>query len=270
MSPVTLTLLRFGLDVTLKVTLLLVLAELALFAARRSPAAVRHSLAIFALIGTLALPIATLLVPHWEIPIVPSLLPEKAEIEVRSAEKPRMVSPLEHSKMGWDGASSDRGSKASPTRRASTATGRSGPAFTASSGAMAAAPMMRSQTPGWLSWLPLVWALGAILGIARLISGSRRVRAIARDSVRVWDLDWALAKEELCGRLGIDRPVALLASERVPVAMTAGVREPVLLVAANAERWPAERRRVVLLHELAHIQRGDVAAHLLARMRPSN
>jgi len=268
MSPVTLTLLRFGLDVTLKVTLLLVLAELALFAARRSPAAMRHSLAIFALIGTLALPIATLLVPRWEIPIVPSLLPEKAEIEFHSVWKTGRASPLEHSKMGSDDGTSWRVPEASPSQRASTVAAGAHPASTASHTPGAAA-LKRPSTLVWMSWLPLIWAFGAMLGIVRLISGSVRVRAIARDAVRVWDLDWTLAKEELSSRLGIDRPVALLASDRVPVAMTAGGREPVLLVAANAERWPAERRRVVLLHELAHIERRDWMALLIAEIARS-
>ena len=39
--------------------------------------------------------------------------------------------------------------------------------------------------------------------------------------------------------------------------MTAGVRRPVLLVHAGARKWPPERRRVVLLHELAHVRRAD-------------
>jgi beta-lactamase regulating signal transducer with metallopeptidase domain/tetratricopeptide (TPR) repeat protein len=268
MSPVILTVLRFGLDVTLKVTLLLVLAELTLLAARRSPAAVRHSLAVFALIGTLALPIATLLVPRWEIPIVPSLLPEKAEIEFHSAGKPGMASPLANSKTGSDEATSWRAPKSSPARRASTAAAGARPAFISPRTSGAAALKLPSAVV-WMSWLPLIWAFGAALGIARLISGFVRVRAIARDAVRVWDLDWMLAKQELSGRLGIDRPVALLASERVPVAMTVGVRRPVLLLAANAERWPAERRRVVLLHELAHIERRDWMALLIAEIARS-
>jgi TonB family protein len=34
----------------------------------------------------------------------------------------------------------------------------------------------------------------------------------------------------------------------------------------DAAAWSEERRRIVLLHELAHVRRGDVAAHLFARV----
>ena len=66
--------------------------------------------------------------------------------------------------------------------------------------------------------------------------------------------------------LGLSRPVRLLASGRVPVAMTAGVRRPVLLLHEGARKWSPERRRVVLLHELAHVRRRDWITLLVAEM----
>ena len=47
--------------------------------------------------------------------------------------------------------------------------------------------------------------------------------------------------------------------------MTFGVFRPTVLLPAGASEWSPERLRVVLLHELAHVRRGDVAMHLLAR-----
>ena len=47
--------------------------------------------------------------------------------------------------------------------------------------------------------------------------------------------------------------------------MTFGVLQPTVFVPACAEQWSEERRRIVLLHELAHVRRGDAATHLLAR-----
>ncbi len=274
MSPVILTLLRFGLDIALKVTVLLVAAEVALLLLRRAPAALRHSVSTFALIGALALPVAALLVPRWQFPVVPSLLPEKAETAARptfpvgaASAAVRPDSSLERSKMGLDvdelpPPARVSGTAASRAKASSSAISRRTPL---SFPPAPAVPQPRAPR-AWMTWALLAWALGAALALARLISGSARVRAIARDAVRVWDLDWTLAKEDLCARLGIDRPVALLASERVPVAMTAGLRRPILLLAASAERWPAERRRVVLLHELAHVERRDWIALLIAEV----
>ncbi|HYW48439.1 MAG TPA: TonB family protein [Bryobacteraceae bacterium] len=61
--------------------------------------------------------------------------------------------------------------------------------------------------------------------------------------------------------------------DRVPVLETApsgmpmafGIRKPVIFMPADAVEWTEERQRVVLLHELAHVRRGDVATQLLAR-----
>ena len=47
--------------------------------------------------------------------------------------------------------------------------------------------------------------------------------------------------------------------------MTFGVFRPTVLLPAGASEWNPDRLRVVLLHELAHVRRGDVAMHLLAR-----
>jgi TonB family protein len=47
--------------------------------------------------------------------------------------------------------------------------------------------------------------------------------------------------------------------------MTFGLFRPTIFLPADAIEWPEDRRRAVLLHELAHIRRGDTATLLLAR-----
>ena len=69
------------------------------------------------------------------------------------------------------------------------------------------------------------------------------------------------------------RPFPGISIEEVPVLesgpgampMTFGVLRPAILLPSDAAKWSEERRRVVLLHELAHVLRGDAATHLLAR-----
>lgn len=58
----------------------------------------------------------------------------------------------------------------------------------------------------------------------------------------------------------------LLESDEVLVPMTWGRWHPVILLPAAARQWPQYQRLAVLLHELAHIRRGDQTVQLLARL----
>jgi hypothetical protein len=48
--------------------------------------------------------------------------------------------------------------------------------------------------------------------------------------------------------------------------MTWGILRPKLLLPPEADGWPIDRRRVVLMHELAHIRRGDFLTQLITQI----
>ncbi len=54
----------------------------------------------------------------------------------------------------------------------------------------------------------------------------------------------------------------MLAAAAGSMPMTFGVLHPVVFLPADAMEWSEERRAMVVRHELAHIERGDVATHL--------
>jgi hypothetical protein len=66
--------------------------------------------------------------------------------------------------------------------------------------------------------------------------------------------------------LGVRKLVRLLRCPAVGVPMTWGWRQPAVFVPAEAEAWPVEQRRAVLLHELGHVKRWDCLTHGLARL----
>ena len=69
----------------------------------------------------------------------------------------------------------------------------------------------------------------------------------------------------LAAELGVRRPVTLLGGETA-TPMTWGWLRPVILLPPDAEDWPDDRLRAVLLHELAHIARADWPAQMAGHL----
>src|SRR5207253_881183 len=63
---------------------------------------------------------------------------------------------------------------------------------------------------------------------------------------------------------GVDVSVALMESAAADVPLACGVRRPTIVLPADAGTWPIDRRRAVLRHELAHIERRDAITQLAA------
>src|SRR6185295_10890760 len=69
---------------------------------------------------------------------------------------------------------------------------------------------------------------------------------------------------QLQRELSIRRPVDLRLASAMP-PMTWGLRRHTILLPEAALEWTPERRRAVLLHELAHVKRRDGLLHLMAQ-----
>jgi hypothetical protein len=108
--------------------------------------------------------------------------------------------------------------------------------------------------------------VGAIALLGRLGHDLFRVRDLTRRARR-----WGSSEDRALGRLlaaklGVRRRVRLLESDEVSVPVTWGLRVPVVIFPTGAAAWTGERKRVVLLHELAHIRRWDYAVHLMVEV----
>jgi len=110
--------------------------------------------------------------------------------------------------------------------------------------------------------LLLLWAAGATAAGTRTLA-AYAVAGRARRSARPFP-DGGLATM-LARTLGIRRRVDVLEIKPGCMPMAFGVLRPAILMPADACAWSEEKRRMVLLHELAHVRRGDAATHLLAR-----
>lgn len=217
---------RFIAD-ALRVALVLGLALLAMVLLRRRAPAARRLVLATALSGALFVPVVSSLVPSWRLPAPVSA----AGLRVRHVSEALM----------------DR-------------TATRAPAVDEGTPIPSAAPATASSRVDWRALLAIVWGLGTILVLARLVVGQLRSRALRRGSKPA--PGWASAIERAEHATGLRVPVRTTHALAAP-AVT-GLRTPIILVPSDSDGWDADRRHAVLLHELAHVRQGDCLMQLLA------
>jgi TonB family protein len=137
-----------------------------------------------------------------------------------------------------------------------------GPSPPSAPGAQAAPDRPAPWRPDWRMWLALLWAAGTAASCLRMLAGWLAMLRIRRRAARFPGRDLCAA---LAGVLGIRRPVQVLETGPGSMPMSFGILRPTVLVPSGLADWGEERRRIVLLHELAHVRRGDTLTHLMAR-----
>ncbi|MBL8960385.1 MAG: M56 family metallopeptidase, partial [Gemmatimonadetes bacterium] len=130
---------------------------------------------------------------------------------------------------------------------------------------VAAAPGAVTPT-SWPQGVVLVWAIGALVMLARWIRAQLALAVLLRDAVACSDLRWRRAAVRAAQVVPTARPVRLLVSRRVRVPMAAGWWHPVMVVPAGLDQLTPEERLAVLVHERAHIASGDPWVSLLLRI----
>jgi beta-lactamase regulating signal transducer with metallopeptidase domain len=238
-------------DAALKGAILVAIAAASAYLLRKRSAASRHAAWTAAVIGHLAIPVLVLLLPAWKMPLVPAA----SWMRVESAPVAN-VAPV-------------RAPDANATLNAGRPVTSPVPSGAKSS---AAAPTSLSTTttkierPGVIQIVAVIWLTGALLVLLRLAFGTWRVGQLARDGSRVEDGVWLSLTQRLANRLGVTRPLILLRGERLAVPVTWGIVYPAVLLPQDADTWSEERRRFVLVHEMAHVKRFDALTQLLAQI----
>jgi TonB family protein len=212
---------------SVKATVLLTLTAGTAYALRGRSAAVRHHVWALGIVSAMALPIMTVLLPSWH------------------------SATLGNAARFW------------------------GPAHaTAENQNFQRLPSMvidaaaASPLSGQLSRLTLlVWALGALFVVMKLLGGLARLAWVSAQSKLVLDDDWAQIVLRFRKSLHIVRPVQLLqCADASSMPLTWGIVRPCVMLPAGAKEWPADRRQAVLSHELAHIARHDWFVQICAEL----
>jgi beta-lactamase regulating signal transducer with metallopeptidase domain/HEAT repeat protein len=122
------------------------------------------------------------------------------------------------------------------------------------------------QLPGWPAMALALWALVAFGIVATLAWAGLAVRRIVRHARPLETPAWRNPLFEIADRLELDEAPRLLCSDDVKMPFACGVLTPTIVLPAECETWTLERRRAVLLIELAHVRRHDLLGHTIGRV----
>ncbi len=246
------------LDASIKSVIVLALAAGLNLALKRSSAAFRHLMWLLAVVSCLCLPVISVTLPSWRLPVGPQMPP-------RTEAAPGFEGNLNVSQL--------------PTLDHQVATPRAlNPQVdpnrqTAglSDAVQGASANSTSQVGEWWSmstlWtcIGIAWGIGMLVVLLPLLAGLVGIWRIAGRSRRITDGSLEALAGELVGQLGIKRCVRLLRSE-AEMPLTWGIIRPQILIPPDAENWSRDQQRAVLLHELAHIQRWDWLTQTIAHI----
>jgi beta-lactamase regulating signal transducer with metallopeptidase domain len=232
-------------ELALKATVVLALTAAAAVALRRYSAAARHMVWCVGLASVLALPVLSVLVPAWELPVLPTSSSMAAAGHASTA--PGLVLAVP--------AVSAEASSVTPS---ASSLGRA-EAFGPGEGA--------SRGGGWLDRaIAAVLIAGMVMGLLWVAAGFWGAARIGRRAEVVRDRHWLDIAQEMSARLGLRRPVLLVRSGGAVMPATWGLFWPSVVLPAAADEWPVERRKAVLAHELAHVKRFDCLTQALAHL----
>ena len=234
---------------------------------RRASAAARHLVWICALVSLLVLPVASQILPSLPFAVrVQSLAGSKdPALHPRSKDPalhPRSKDPALHPRskdpalQPTESLPAARASQPLASGAVSTA-----PTIAAPTAASIAVDQSRSRIyPIAVS----IYGAGIVALLLYWFAERWQLRRFIRQAAVVDDREWIRVFSECTRAIGISRSVGLLKSRERNVPLAFGTRRPAIVIPAIAETWDEERRRAVLLHELAHVARFDCFMHDMA------
>jgi beta-lactamase regulating signal transducer with metallopeptidase domain len=245
-------------DAALRGAVVLLVALVLTTLLHRRSAATRHAIWAGAIAAQLLLLGLAMWGPRWRVEA-----PEVMSALVPAADDGAAVTPSAAD------AQSPAAGVVTPSASPSEATPPSGNRAVATSmdrGGSSTPAAKTRRAPSIATVLLVLWAIGAAAVLLRIGAGTVIVARLARRGARVDDGGWLSLAQRLATTLRIDRPLTLLRGDRLGVPVTWGIVYPIVLLPEDADAWPDERRRYVLVHEMAHVKRLDALTQLVGQL----
>lgn len=224
-----------------KGTLLLVLVGIAALLLRRGSAAHRHALWAAGMVSLAVLPLVQPWMPHYGV--LPATRPQRVAVGSEVVQRHGAIA----------GGMTDVAS-------AEDAHTGGGPAVAVRA---PDAPPART-TVQWPVVILAIWLCGVGMCLLPVLTAMWRLRRWLARNTRAAP---ALAPRVVVQAhidAGMRHSVPILLSEALCMPIAVGIFHPRIVLPAAAEEWPLPRLRAVLLHELAHLRRGDLRTQMIA------
>ena len=253
----------------LKVTIVLSLALLAAAASKRRPAAFRHFVLSFALIGLLLLPLLSLAPVGWKTSFLPAR-PAGMEAQARArdvgylpldaiefpAGTPSMIADIP----------ADRPSGLLPLDASIRPRESSSPSLRPGPSSRPPRDQQQHRRRGALGIaIAVLWLAGLSVLLLRLGFGLAGAVKLTAGATTLVDPIWRVLLERFLSLVSLSRKISLKSHPEVLVPLTWGWRKPVILMPAGSDTWTEEERSSALFHELSHVKRADFLIMLLVR-----
>jgi beta-lactamase regulating signal transducer with metallopeptidase domain len=196
-----------------------------------------------AVVLILALPLASLVLPSWNIGILTNPF---VSVQEETASIPTEIVDSENAFSAEDPSSIS----GTDSRQAGTGSSFAGGRY----------------RTGSFIWILLIWGAGGLILLLRLFGGKLYGSFIAGRAPVVEDENILAAVRRVSDQLGIVRDIPVVESDHFKVPFVSGLFRHCLVIPPRARSWSSKRMEAVLHHEFAHIRRKDILIQLLAQI----
>lgn len=269
-----------------KTTLLWVAAAIYACASKKAAPAMRHRMLATGILAALVIPLLHTMAPNWTLLVLPSTFDSSIPSEASSQPVTELPTETQASisveggdnalgaagiselpqpdKYDIDSWSDEPASNTpSPTSITTPQTTHTIPNST-ESGLDAFTPVSRVESL-ILPLLTLIYLMGFGLLAIRLLIGITTLSSWRRRAQIISDPGWDQALELAKADIGVKRPITLCHLPVIQTPMTWGILCPVIAIPRELfDQSSATDRRLILLHELAHIRRMDWLIQVLS------
>ena len=259
-------------DSAIKGTVPLALAAVVALILRRDSAATRHLVWMMAIVALLIVPLLSATLPQWRV--LPNWMssPKSSVAAIESVSPPALFKSagevIELPQRATSVAAMEVDQAVSPGVQPVTAE----PASLLTTMNPKQIPPSIVKDWSWINAIPLVWAIGFLILMLRLSAArwmlwnsERLAIVIGRQEASQRD-PIVIAMTALCSKLKIRRPITLLIHPHKTIPVVWGIFRCRLMLPVAARQWSDEQLQSVLMHELAHIKRGDILVQLLTQV----